>query len=490
MRISIEELQDLVKAGNFEQAARHLRARGQVARKNVATLGNIAWRIHQPSLAIKILHPVVRPKSSLSQPATAAEKIEYAEALRRVGAVNESWQLLGEIDTDTFPQALLYKIFCLFNQWRYDESLPLLRKYIELKDLTAYARAVGQINLAAALVQVGNLTEAADTLLRLREETLRANFTLLYGNALELSAQVCILQKDFKGALDVLAESANLLKDTGGLFGLFIEKWKAIAESLQQGRASEALTAVLLKAQTIKHWETVRDCELYIALLEKNELRFQHLYFGTPFGSFRQRIMNFAGPTFKPRDSYLWSLAVKPKSVLDLSTGIVSGKQSGFLPMGQALHRFFILLGRDLYRPLPALGAFGLLFPDEHMNAETSSNRVHQVVKRCREWIQKNGLDLRIEEEAGGYRLALGFSTGVLLPAILLPLETKELQSLLLEKAFGQKRFQIHDVTALLRCSNSNAQRLLRWASDQERLERSGKGSRTTYQVRGTARMT
>lgn len=483
MKVNVEELQELVRSGNFEEAAARLRLIGKCDRKDAATLGNLAWRMNQPALGVKILNPIVRPKNKIQEPATQIEKAEYAEALRRLGAVDEAWQLLNEVDDNRIPQAMLYKIFCLFNRWRYEESLPLVRKYVQIETLEPYARSVGQINLAAALIQVGNLTEASDWLKRIREETLRSNFTLLYGNALELSAQLCILQKDFDGALAVLADAAGVLKGAGSVFSLFVQKWKAIAESLKAGRPTEELREVLLNAQAIKHWETVRDCDLYIARLEGDSGRFTHLYFGTPYESFRKRILTFAGPNFEVAGTYVCSLMPNPSSVFELSSGRVSGAKKGSLPIGQALHRFMILLCRDLYRPLPVLSAFGLLFPDEYTSLETSANRVHQVVKRCREWIGENGLDFQIHEESGAYRLVLGTGVGIALPSELLPLDTNELACRLLEKQLGFERFEIHHASQVLSYSNSSTQRILRWANENGRVEKIGKGSRTAYRM-------
>jgi tetratricopeptide (TPR) repeat protein len=483
MQTTIQELENFIRSGQFDEVETRLRKLGKVDRKHAVAIANIARRINRPSLAFKMLNPIVRSDDRLQAPATALEKIEYAESLRRLGAVDEAWQLLNEVDSEKHPEATVHKIFCLFNQWKYSEALIILRKYVQSSTLTPYARCVGQINLAAALISEENLIEARDLLESLRAETKASDFQLLYGNSLELSAQVLILQKDFETALSLLEESSEVLKSAGNVASLFVEKWKAIAESLKQKKSTPELQDVFRRAQSERHWETVRDCDLYLAYLDQDLSRFERAYFGTPYDSFRQRILRFAGPKFQISSHYLWSVTPKSSSILNLEKGLVEGKVQAQLPTGQALHRFLILISQDFYKPVSTLSAFGKLFPDEFMNANTSANRVHQIVKRCREWLADAGVDLQIEETDGGYRMVLGADCGVLVRATPLPLSTKQLEWGLLESSVGQSVFDVHRACEILSSSASTAQRLLKWALADNRLEKLGQGSRTTYRV-------
>ncbi len=478
-----EKLEHLVRESRFDEAEKKLRAIRKVDRPNAVAIANIARRINQPGLALRILGPYVRPTDLHQGAATAVEKIEYAEALRRVGAIDEAWLLLQEVDEDQNPQASIYKTFCLFNQWKYQEAIPVLNKYLARTDLEDYARCVGEINLAAALIQVGSLAEAEILLSRIRESSQKAGFILLYGNSLELSAQLLILRKDFDAALDILQLAAEPLKGSGKIFSLFVEKWTAIAESMKQNRCTPSLLEVFAKAKQAMHWESVRDCDLFIALLNRDQAGLQKVYFGTPFESFRQRILHFDGASFQMPKTYVWSSGASPSQLLNLATGRLEGRKSGHLPTGQALHRFLILLCRDMYRPLSTFSAFGKLFPGEFMNAQTSANRIHQIVKRCREWIMHENLDLRIEETDGGYQLFVGEKTGVILPCEIMPLDSSEIEWLLLKTQVGPHFFNIQQAQVAVSGSASKTLRLLRWALEQGRVQKVGKGPSTMYQV-------
>jgi tetratricopeptide (TPR) repeat protein len=483
MEAIVSEIESLIRGGKFVEAEKLIHKLDKKDRKNAVVIANFARRISQPGLSVKILNPIVRPKYRNQDPATPSEKIEYAEGLRRLGAVDEAWHLLNEVESGLFPHADLYKVFCLFNQWKYKEALPILRVYVSNKNLDPYDLCVGEVNLAAALIQVGDLQEAEELLRFLRKATQDAGFFLLLGNCLELTSQILILKNDLDGAIALLSESSQILKSVRGLFSLFVEKWMAIAISLKQGRTTQELRDVLLKAHNEKHWETIRDCDLYIAFLDKDKPRFEHLYFGTPFESFRKRIFQLAGPFLQVTSKYTWSSSSKPHTLFNLSTGSVLGLKQGRLPLGQAMHRFMILLTQDLYRPVPILTAFGKLFPGEYMNTITSVNRVHQIVKRCRQWFEEVGLNLQIEEQDGAYRIVLGEGVGLVLPVELLPLEGKELEWLCLKDQVGSEPFKIQKAMELLASSTSSAQRLLRWGMETGRIQKAGKGSRTLYQV-------
>lgn len=479
----IGELENLIRGGQFAEVEKRLRKMSptKIKRQEAYAIANIARRINQPQLAVRILNPIVRPQIKDQSPATEIELIEYAESLRRLGALDEAWQLSLNIDAQKNPQVLIHQAFCLFAQWKYQESLPLLRSYIEMPGLTAYAQCMGEINLAAALIQTENLNEAEKLLGQLRQKTLQSEFLLLYGNSLELTSQLLIAQGDWLGALKHLDQSAHILKSASQMENLFVEKWKAIAESLQSQRVTAELRQLPEKSKAAKHWETQRECELYIAHLENNSSLFSHLYFGTPYESYRRRIQKFAGSSFSPATSYAWSDGGKPRALFDLARGSIPGNAKSHLPMGQTLHRFLIRISSDFYRPLPVLSAFGALFPDEFMNATASPNRIHQIVKRCREWIEEQSLDMKISEIDGGYQISPGRIVGLQVPREALPLDQSELEWLLVKNNIAVQEFTSRDIAGALNCSVSSAQKLLQWALQHNKVEKSGKAQQTVY---------
>lgn len=480
---SIDELESLVRAGRFDVVEDRLRKclPSKVDRKDALALANIARRINLPYLALRILNPIVRPKMKGKPPASDSELLEYAESLRRAGALDEAWKILNGIDPELTPQVLLFRAFCLINQWRYGDAIPVLLEYVQTTGLTPYERAVAKVNLAASMLQQDQLNEVETFLTQLREETLQSEFLLLYGNCLELTGQLKIRQENYDEALAILAESRSTLGHAGAVENLLSQKWKAIADALKQDRVTCGLIDLHKAAQSAKHWETVRECELYIAILQKDESLLHRIYFGTPNESYRRRIMQMVGKDLNLPETYVWSPNHNPRFVLDLRTGKVEGARDLSLPTGRALHRFLIVAGRDFYRPLPMLGAFSYLFPDEYMNVITSPNRVHQVVKRCRDWLTENNLDLEIRELDRNYTLVPGQDFGLRVPADLLPTNSMDLEFQRLAIAVGKKEFSKKEASGHLKFSDASTQRLLQWALRENKIEKLGIGSQTRY---------
>src|SRR4051812_18319008 len=78
----------------------------EVRRTDSARFAALATRAGVPSIALRLLNPVVRPeKGKLDAPATSQESVEYAAALQGVGAVTESLGILQSIDPERAPNA-------------------------------------------------------------------------------------------------------------------------------------------------------------------------------------------------------------------------------------------------------------------------------------------------------------------------------------------------------------------------------------------------
>jgi hypothetical protein len=483
----LAQIEELIRKGEFQEAEKLLRrARpSKIRRQDACAIANAARRVDLPLIAVRILNPIVRPEDQLQAPATDFEKIEYAECLRRLGIIHEAWQILQTVSPKDHPQVLLHQTFCLFNQWNYKDAIALLKDYSQDPRLPLYARLVGKVNLAAAFIYEERIEEADHLLAELRRDTQALDHKLLHGNCLELSCQLRLLQKEWTAAIEFIEESTRILNLAGKMQSLIARKWLAIAHSFQDSDRIGEITEIRDKAFRTRHWETMRDCDFYLARLTGNQDLFRHLYFGTPFESFRQRILRTADHGFSLPDHYLWSQARQPAVTLNLVDGHIKGPWPGrALSLGQSVHRFLMLLARDFYRPLPVLSAFAGLFPDEYINPLTSANRVHQVVLRSRQWLKENHFPAEIEEIDGAYRLVLKDKAAVRIE--LLPPESgsRDLQWSRLKSHFQERFFSIREAADLMDCSISSAQRILRWGLQKDEVKKTGRSSDIRYQIK------
>lgn len=487
-QLTVHELEELVRSGNFREVQRHLsqlNLKG-LPREEALPIANIARRVHQNRLALKILNPIVRSTNSLDSPASPAEMIEYAESLRRVGAVTEAIRIFQSIDRTMYPQTGFHLALCYFAQWKTKPIVPLLREYIQTFQAPSYALCVARVNLAAALISEEELDEAESLLRELQTETRKADYKLLYGNTLELNSQIEILhRKNWQKASTILDEAESVLSQTvNSVDRLFIQKWRAVMDSFQAGKATESLLRVRAQALEMCHWETVRSCDFFRAKINRDLQGLIYLYFGTPFNSFREMILKEPDVAINLPSSYLWqSSSFKTERIFDV--GNASG-DDGYLslPPGQALHQLLILLTRDFYKPQPMVSLFAEIFPDEYFNPTSSANRIHQLTKRLREWLLENKIPVELKENGGSYSLHIVGSFAFQVPNETLPMGTEELELRLLKLSLPQT-FSAKDAQTPLKASPAKVQRLLQWGVKNQKVAVVGSGPKTRYKMVG-----
>lgn len=484
---SLEQLETLTRAGSFAPVVKHLTEINtkKIPRVEIARYANLANRVDFARFTMRVLNPIVRGEEGLLVPANDAEKSEYADALRRMGLVGEAVQIFSEVDSVKHPVVLLRTALCLFNQWKYDEAIPHLEKYRKAVENDAYARRIATLNLAAAYV-AERLDERALRLLKpLRNETKAANNQLLYMNTLELMTQVFVRLNAWNAVDDAMAEAAHVATDASTRYARYVRKWKSIADSLKSGVVSQDLYACRAEAETNRDWETIRECDLYISHIARDRKLLEQLYFGTPYPSYRKRILDLVGPDLPQQRDHLWypgKAPSSPRATIRLSLGAIENGESA-LETGQVPHRLLILLCRDFYRPLTQGAAFSNLYAGEHFMQQGSTNRVCQSVRRLRAWLEEVAPGLEVEVVDGSYRLRGDGSVGIRVPREPLPLDVRPLEWHAVKLAVDKNLFSKRDVMRVQNCSDSAAKRLLNWALENGRAQTVEWGAKTKYKI-------
>lgn len=411
-----DEIDRDIRQGRLGAARQRLRrlAVKKLKRAAFARCANLARRAGLPQVSIRMLNPLVRPRKILLEPARAAEVSEYAAALIDVGAVDEGLRLLASLDPKRDPQLLLFQAFGLFTRWDYASAIPLLKSYIRACD-TGYQALVGKVNLAAALVTLGEAAEARPLLSELLAQTRAQGLTRLHGNGLELQAQLHFGKGEFAKARGLLAKASEALGQSGGLDEFFVKKWNAFLDMAERPIAPgdfKTLAAVKAAARKRNHWEGVRDCDFFVAKKLSDKALLTHLLFSTPHAGFQSRVRAVLE---NPPADYIWNLKTPLKrspAYFDLTSGTDS-RTGANLKVGQLLHRCLSTLACDFYQSFRIATLFASLYPDEHYDPETSPFRVHQALERLRKWFKANGLPLSIDEHKGFYSLSAQYSYGI-----------------------------------------------------------------------------
>ncbi len=481
---AFREIDQLIKAAKLLDARTALTRllREQVPRPLKGTAAELARRVDLPKLSLQILFRHVRGGRHGAPDATAAETVEYAAALIRVGAAEEALTLLNSV---TVPRALLFTAFSHISHWDYARSIALLEKFVDAPSVTEYEHLIGLFNLASSLAFVDRVDESEKIIKELVERAGTSKqgqqYAFLASAVQEQRAQNAINSKNWSLARSLLDSSH--VKGAETREALFYKKWIAIANWLEKRdrKSNLALRSVRAEASRLQHWETVRQIDLYELKLTQKKPLFMRLYYGTPYPAFRDRILSFA-PNIPIAEVYPYVLGPRGGPVLELLTGRVvpSGKQ--VLKPSRLVHRLVNALVRDFYRPIRVASLHALLYPDEYFDPAHSAVRVHFALNEARHCFRKARFPLIVNSAGSGFRLSSRSGVVLQLRSPESPFDTSGMHpSLCILKDRLPRPFSIKEASLALGISERSVLRVLSEGIAQSQVERFGKGSATRY---------
>jgi hypothetical protein len=485
----VNELDNLIRHGHILKVQNALKSivLTHVPRKFFADIANFSWRVGIADIGLRLLNPIVRDKY-LSLEISERELVEYANCLRYIGCSQEALILLGKGQSHS-PWVEQAKAFVYISEWNYEKAVEILKDLLnkEFQGYPAYQYEVNRINFLACLIFLENWEEAhvqIDICLQSKKISQR-----LLSNLTELRLQCALGEGRFEEADKISKDLAKLSE--GSIEALYLKKWQAILSSqYDKKQAKISLLEVRHAALNLKKWETVRDCDLYIALIYRNETFLKRLLFATPFPSYRQKIIRRLPYAFKVPDEFEFRMLPDELKIdgsgartkkITMSIDVDKGKLGDkILKAGMLHHRLLKLLCRDLYRSHSVGTLFHGLFADENFNSESSPNRVHQAVKGLREYFAAEEMCLDITEESGQYRLVTHSLIALLLKKDFEVANRKNAQIDLLREKVSDP-FTTKQVADLLGSSVKTAQRLIQSGIEQGQLCQRGKGQKTVF---------
>lgn len=496
------ELDELVVKGLHAEAKKILLDRGHhhIPREFASAFADIAWRISQPLLALKILHHIIFPKNNFNQPATDQEKIIYASALINLGATQEALEIFSSVQENSRPEVLLKKALAHFTTWNYKESIPLLEKYIACNDIPFYKQLIGKVNLAAALIYQTCWQESKSLLLEIQEESERNGYTLLLGNCFELRAQVEIFQGHFNQALTWLEKSKECLKDEHGDFSLYAEKWISICQCFlsRSPEALQHLNAVKRKAASLLHWETLREIDLFESLIRQDAELAKKVIMGTPFESYRQRVRQLfdkSDQAMAPQNQLAqrgqYYLILGNSSTLDFTFAPYDKQNSGeALFEKPQLLALYEALTMDFYKPSHVGLLFERIYPEEKFDPFHSPDRVLQLLRRFNKWFIENKVPLRIHMKKSEFMLkAHGETTVQILISRAKKLSKEKGYLSQIKSLFKDRTFSTQQAAESLKVSRRLAKTIITQGLHAGQLIQQGTGRSTLYQLKTQTRV-
>lgn len=404
----LNSIEEAIRLGNFKAAVKQL---DSISRRHgfkdypADKIANFLWRVGLPKRGIRVvLTSIGEPDVNVfkASPDIAAE---YAACLIRVGAFEDAKSILEIPEVASRPRSALYMGYTFAENWEYSKAIQYFSDYIRKPHLPQYSKLVGMANLASSMIYEKE-HEAVKPVLRslLYDAQLNKNLFLL-GYVLEIAAADKVLSQDQVGANKFLDEAEQRWKAVEGPDQIFLKKWRAIAKLIKKpdAKAIHAVEEVQREASSAGIWEAVRDCERYIVVATKDVERLTHLYFGTPYAAFRERLLLDFGDVELPK-RYTWKLGENAKKQLHTSV-LVDPKERMQLGLSGKPLALFSTLSRDFFRPLRLGTLFNWMQPDEHYDLRTTPHRVRESIRRLQGWFGDQKYPLVVEETGAGYRL-------------------------------------------------------------------------------------
>lgn len=444
----------------------------------------LANRFHQPLFALKALHRFINPEKPFHQKAADKQKMIYGYSLCLLGATGEALDLLNSVQSVVSPEVNFTKALTYFRQWNYVQSIPLLRQYIADPNLDDYRRVIGEVNLAAALIAMSDWDQALPLLHQIQSICRDRNYELLLGNCFELEAQVLFFQKKYDLALERLAIARTLLENQKGLYLLFVDKWIHVCHLFKNPTAENLLNLQQVRSQAVllEEREIIRECELFEAIAMQNELLLKKVIMGTPSEHYRQRARQLYGRNFNALGQFGWDLNGQAGD--DSSTIILNPyeKKSDSTALYERPQLLALLeaLTLDFYRPCHLGGLFKSIYPDELFNPYTSPARVLRLLKRLDQWFTANKYPLRIDFKKSEFSIQATGAVRVIIHRGQ-KLSAAGARWTELKSAFKNRTFTTAKVSSVMGLSATSAQRLVKQALAEGKIQAFGHGRSTTY---------
>lgn len=372
----------------------------KIPRSYLVDYAQIARRVGAPDLIVLWLRHIVRAEKPLALKPSAKEKAIYGLGLMRLGAFREACQIFADVEPEDDPQIYFYRASLNMNQWNYARAISDLRKYSRHKDIPAYSRLVGRLNLCAALVSSGKKQAANVEIEKLLRILKRKKILLLQGNLLEIRSQLFCEERRFEEALKDLDDASRILSHADARSLLYVEKWRLIIKLKADPDDRIALTrfeTLKSTAIAIKDWETVRDSDLHKALALKDRNLILSVYWGSKFKAYKKRILTqFGDLTIEP--AYDWTNEPSRNTpIVDLVAKAPT----------KSLRKLFYILTREMYQPLRATEIIDTLYPDEYYHSIASPAKLHRLIARARNWLVASAFPVSIDSYRNAFRLRL-----------------------------------------------------------------------------------
>ena len=497
----LKEVDDLIRASSLAEAISLIGTIDQksLKRSSMAQYANLSRRLGNTTDAIKALRPYVRPKAKDPQKPTEEERIEYAMALIKLGALNEGVKIQDSVDGAAHPNKFLYASFAEITRWNYTDAATLLENFVAHPEVDDYAKITAKVNLLSSYIVIDEPEKTValiDDLLRLTstEATKRH-----HRNVLMLAAQFYVLQNDFIKSTKYMNNAIELMGAKSIFDTLMIKKWDLVQRINQKGvddSVASEISELRSGALGIRNYEMVRDADYLKAIYLQDDKLLEYLYTGTPFTNYREKIVRnfekFSQKDFPEFSTYRWALSAagqgpeinqEREDFLNIQTG-----ENSFTDLTLRPHllsqKFLALITRDFYRPLDLYKVHDELFNETYFSLISTPRKIYQIVYRLNVWFDEADIPIQITSKKNYFSIQ---ATQPL--SLVIDRHASVLDSKLVEfchdivESCGHNWVSSTQVSEALNLPQRTATKWLKEAFTEELLEKQGAGPKTRFRV-------
>ncbi len=410
------EIDSLIKTGQWRKAQKALvnLKRRKLPREILVDFAALCRRANYPGLGISVLRPVIYSNSKkLDATVTAAEKVEYAYCLIRVGANQEARHLLSDPLLQGSAEIVAILATLHIKDWNYPAAIPLFCRFLQVKELSEYSRRTGQLNLASCLLFEGKVSEAQTLTTEVLASALFMSHAIFAGTALRLAGTVAFELGEYEAAVAHFEKSYEQFPESNLVDRFLTRKWMGITHFVLSNGDKPSIDEIqdlYREATTWKNWESIRDLDFHIACHRKDEKKLAHLFYGTPYRSYKKKIEGRFTDLTIP-ENYEWRLGKSP-TPQGKTKAKAKPKKAPVIDWSQAKSRppepiqcLLSILTSDFYRPFGLVELFEKLFQGEFYQSEKSEKNVYQLVLRAQKWLKKTKTPLTVEYNNDGVQL-------------------------------------------------------------------------------------
>lgn len=421
MKTLLKQCDHLIRLGKGNEALTALQkaVKSGVPEAHIPEVANLLRRGGDSYTSVRILYKALLAKRDTEGTLWNQMQAEYGAGLNAIGCVEQARSVLNKVDAAKFPFAFLYRAFTHLSEWDYAGAKPHLEKCLKhfkpaSEGTLSYWQLVVMVNILSTDVFERNHDAVREGISKLMAHTERTpELKLLRAAVFELVAQHSIEMKFYQRAEEYLFRAEADLRGFSGNSRLFIKKWLAIAGMMKDGLTQaniDKLVEVRMQAEKRRHWETIRSLDLHEAIATKSEPEFLRVMYGTPFLSYRERIVeDFPG---KLLPSAIAAVPLRRKEnakyFIDLHSGVIKknsenssvGHERVCLdPMGletQVLRE----LARDIFRPVSLSLLYNKLHPN--MNYQPGMNSiVKKIIEATQLQLTEQKIPLKLVQSNG-----------------------------------------------------------------------------------------